>query len=74
MMQVFGLDEKEDVKEEFACWLLKDVSEYHAIPSTRSWPVLKGYMYLTSGHICFFALMPEKEVSPPPAAADSRSP
>lgn len=28
MMEVFGLEEKEEVKEEFACWLLKDVSEY----------------------------------------------
>ena len=27
MMEVFGLEEKEEVKEEFACWLLKDVSE-----------------------------------------------
>jgi hypothetical protein len=24
--------------------------------------VLKGYMYLTSHHICFFAHMPDKEV------------
>lgn len=25
--------------------------------------VLKGYMYLTRKHICFFAHMPDKEVS-----------
>ncbi|OCF41403.1 sterol 3-beta-glucosyltransferase [Kwoniella heveanensis CBS 569] len=48
LMEVFGLDEREDVLEEMRCWLLRSV-------------MLKGYMYLTKQHICFFANMPNKE-------------
>ncbi|WRT64019.1 uncharacterized protein IL334_000946 [Kwoniella shivajii] len=48
LMDVFGLEENEDVLEEMRCWLLRSV-------------MLKGYMYLTNRHICFFANMPDKE-------------
>ncbi|KAK8865790.1 hypothetical protein IAR55_000937 [Kwoniella newhampshirensis] len=48
LMEVFGLDEREEVLEEMRCWLLRSV-------------MLKGYMYLTKRHICFFANMPNKE-------------
>nr|XP_019049094.1 sterol 3-beta-glucosyltransferase [Kwoniella bestiolae CBS 10118]OCF28024.1 sterol 3-beta-glucosyltransferase [Kwoniella bestiolae CBS 10118] len=48
LMDVFGLEEREDVLEEMRCWLLRSV-------------MLKGYMYLTKRHICFFANMPDKE-------------
>ncbi|WVQ62325.1 uncharacterized protein L199_000464 [Kwoniella botswanensis] len=48
LMEVFGLEEREDVLEEMRCWLLRSV-------------MLKGYMYLTKRHICFFANMPDKE-------------
>nr|XP_019014859.1 sterol 3-beta-glucosyltransferase [Kwoniella pini CBS 10737]OCF53640.1 sterol 3-beta-glucosyltransferase [Kwoniella pini CBS 10737] len=48
LMEVFGLDEKEEVLEEMRCWLLRSV-------------MLKGYMYLTKRHICFFANMPDKD-------------
>ncbi|WWC86113.1 uncharacterized protein L201_000984 [Kwoniella dendrophila CBS 6074] len=48
LMDVFGLEEKEEVLEEMKCWLLRSV-------------MLKGYMYLTKRHICFFANMPDKE-------------
>ncbi|WVF70804.1 hypothetical protein IAT40_005598 [Kwoniella sp. CBS 6097] len=48
LMEVFGLDEREEVLEEMRCWLLRSV-------------MLKGYMYLTKQHICFFANMPDKE-------------
>ncbi|WWC58506.1 uncharacterized protein I303_101049 [Kwoniella dejecticola CBS 10117] len=48
LMEVFGLEEKEEVLEEMRCWLLRSV-------------MLKGYMYLTKRHICFFANMPDKD-------------
>ncbi|KAJ8325557.1 Sterol 3-beta-glucosyltransferase [Batrachochytrium dendrobatidis] len=39
---VFELPETEPYRGEFACWLVRSV-------------LLKGYMYLTSKHICFYA-------------------
>ncbi|WVQ85442.1 hypothetical protein IAT38_007607 [Cryptococcus sp. DSM 104549] len=48
LMDVFGLEEREEVLEEMKCWLLRSI-------------MLKGYMYLTRQHICFFAKMPNKE-------------
>ncbi|EIW72673.1 hypothetical protein TREMEDRAFT_41904 [Tremella mesenterica DSM 1558] len=48
LQEVFGLEEREEVLEELRCWLLRSV-------------MLKGYMYLTPRHICFFAQMPNKE-------------
>ncbi|WVR05782.1 hypothetical protein IAU60_002807 [Kwoniella sp. DSM 27419] len=48
LQDVFGLEEREEVLEEMKCWLLRSV-------------MLKGYMYLTKLHICFFANMPHKE-------------
>ncbi|OXG86709.1 sterol 3-beta-glucosyltransferase [Cryptococcus neoformans var. grubii Br795] len=47
LMEVFGLEEREQVLEEMKCWLLRSV-------------MLKGYMYLTKKHICFFANMPNE--------------
>lgn len=50
LREVFGLREVEEVIAEMPCWLLRSV-------------LLQGYMYLTSGHLCFFAHMPAREVS-----------
>lgn len=36
---------------EFPCWLFRSV-------------LLQGFMYLTTGHICFYAYLPHTEVSP----------
>ncbi|WVQ71264.1 hypothetical protein IAR50_000790 [Cryptococcus sp. DSM 104548] len=47
LMEVFGLQEREEVLAEMKCWLLRSV-------------MLKGYMYLTERHICFFANMPDE--------------
>ncbi|ODN84084.1 hypothetical protein, variant [Cryptococcus amylolentus CBS 6039] len=47
LMEVFGLEEREEVLAEMKCWLLRCV-------------MLKGYMYLTKRHICFFANMPDE--------------
>lgn len=49
LREVFGLREVEEVIAEMPCWLLRSV-------------LLQGYMYLTSGHLCFFAHMPAREV------------
>ncbi|ORY29024.1 hypothetical protein BCR39DRAFT_559323 [Naematelia encephala] len=46
LQEVFGLEEREEVLEELRCWLLR---------------MLKGYMYLTRRHLCFFAHMPHRE-------------
>ncbi|KAG8901744.1 Sterol 3-beta-glucosyltransferase [Tulasnella sp. 408] len=48
LREVFGLREVEEVIAEMPCWLLRSV-------------LLQGYMYLTSGHLCFFAHMPARE-------------
>ncbi|KAG8968998.1 Sterol 3-beta-glucosyltransferase, partial [Tulasnella sp. 427] len=48
LREVFGLKEVEEVIVEMPCWLLRSV-------------LLQGYMYLTSGHLCFFAHMPARE-------------
>ncbi|WVO17804.1 hypothetical protein L204_105502 [Cryptococcus depauperatus] len=47
MMEVFGLEDQEEVLEEMKCWLLRNI-------------MLKGYMYLTRKHICFFARIPNE--------------
>lgn len=68
LMEVFGLPEREEVLEEMRCWLLRSISEF--VSHDLDWferptynIVLKGYMYLTARHICFFAHMPDREVS-----------
>lgn len=45
---------------EYKCWLFRSV-------------LLQGFMYLTTGHICFYAYLPRKEVrqSLPHTASDS---
>ncbi|KIO23307.1 glycosyltransferase family 1 protein [Tulasnella calospora MUT 4182] len=48
LREVFGLREVEEVIAEMPSWLLRSV-------------LLQGYMYLTSGHLCFFAHMPARE-------------
>lgn len=74
LMDVFGLEEVEDVVAgeslssarflsnfveirlnvlafpEFPCWLFRSV-------------LLQGYLYLTTGHICFYAYLSQREVS-----------
>lgn len=50
LQEVFGLEEEEEVVEELACWLLRN-------------SLLKGYMFLTAQRICFFAHLPEQDVS-----------
>ncbi|CAG8961343.1 hypothetical protein HYFRA_00013804 [Hymenoscyphus fraxineus] len=47
LMEIFDFEKPEDVIEEYPCWLLQGV-------------LLQGYMYITSKHICFFALLPKK--------------
>ncbi|KAK4684673.1 hypothetical protein P7C73_g5496, partial [Tremellales sp. Uapishka_1] len=65
LKQVFGLEDREEVVVELRCWLLRSVSEYLVLKGSlgvlKRSPVLKGYMYLTKDHICFFAHMPDKE-------------
>ena len=68
LQEVFGLQEREEVLDELRCWLLRSVSELTGLEPSEygilaDFEVLKGYMYLTSRHICFFAHMPDREVS-----------
>ncbi|GAA5936941.1 sterol 3-beta-glucosyltransferase [Sporobolomyces koalae] len=48
LMDVFGLEEVEDVVAEFPCWLFRSV-------------LLQGYLYLTTGHVCFYAYLSQRE-------------
>ena len=79
LRDVFSLDEVEEVVGELACWLLRSVRESRLRFSSSSrarddadrgpirveFTVLQGYMYLTTGHICFYAHLPSKtEVRP----------
>lgn len=68
LMEIFGFDSPEPVlsgrviapysndiltpKEEYPCWLLQSV-------------LLQGYLYITTKHVCFYAYLPKKSVSPP---------
>ncbi|TGZ83089.1 UDP-Glycosyltransferase/glycogen phosphorylase [Ascodesmis nigricans] len=45
--EIFGLPDLELVETEYPCWLLQSV-------------LLEGYMYITKGHICFYAYLPKK--------------
>lgn len=48
LKEVFDLQDAEDVLEEFPCWLFRSV-------------MLQGYLYLTSGHLCFYAFLQRQE-------------
>ncbi|CAL5870289.1 uncharacterized protein PFLUO_LOCUS4524 [Penicillium psychrofluorescens] len=47
LMQMFGFETPEKVLVEYACSLLQSM-------------LLQGYMYVTEGHICFYAYLPKK--------------
>ncbi|KAL4872368.1 sterol 3-beta-glucosyltransferase [Aspergillus spectabilis] len=48
LMEMFGFDAPEKVVVEYPCSLLQDM-------------LLQGYMYVTQGHICFYAYLPRKD-------------
>ncbi|BGP37017.1 Sterol 3-beta-glucosyltransferase [Rhodotorula kratochvilovae] len=48
LMDVFGLDEAEEVVAEYPCWLFRAI-------------LLQGFLYITSGHLCFYAYLAQKE-------------
>lgn len=47
LMEMFGFEKPEKVLVEYACSLLQSM-------------LLHGYMYVTEGHICFYAYLPKK--------------
>lgn len=47
LMEMFGFETPEKVLVEYACSLLQSM-------------LLQGYMYVTEGHICFYAYLPKK--------------
>ncbi|KAL4895558.1 sterol 3-beta-glucosyltransferase [Aspergillus ambiguus] len=47
LMDMFGFESPEKVLVEYACSLLQSM-------------LLQGYMYVTEGHICFYAYLPRK--------------
>ncbi|KAJ5156044.1 hypothetical protein N7492_008847 [Penicillium capsulatum] len=47
LMEMFGFERPEKVLVEYACSLLQSM-------------LLQGYMYVTEGHICFYAYLPKK--------------
>lgn len=47
LMEMFGFEKPERVNVEYACSLLQSM-------------LLQGYMYVTEGHICFYAYLPRK--------------
>ncbi|KAJ6033355.1 hypothetical protein N7444_011126 [Penicillium canescens] len=47
LMEMFGFAQPEKVLVEYACSLLQSM-------------LLQGYMYVTEGHICFYAYLPKK--------------
>ncbi len=51
IQQIFELEEVEEVISEYPCWLLQSI-------------LLQGYMYITQKHICFYAYISKKHVSP----------
>ncbi|GAA5971340.1 hypothetical protein JCM11641_008313 [Rhodosporidiobolus odoratus] len=48
LKDVFGLDEPEDVIAEYPCWLFRSI-------------LLQGFLYITTGHLCFYAFLQKKE-------------
>ena len=51
IQQIFEFKQVEEVISEYPCWLLQSI-------------LLQGYMYITQYHICFYAYIPKKHVSP----------
>jgi sterol 3beta-glucosyltransferase len=49
-MEMFGFESPEKVLVEYACALLQSM-------------LLQGYMYVTEGHICFYAYLPKKSTT-----------
>ncbi|KAJ6166492.1 hypothetical protein N7470_001939 [Penicillium chermesinum] len=47
LMEMFGFEKPEKVVVEYACALLQSM-------------LLQGYMYVTEGHVCFYAYLPKK--------------
>lgn len=47
LMEMFGFQKPEKVNVEYACSLLQSM-------------LLQGYMYVTEGHICFYAYLPKR--------------
>ncbi|KAL1967591.1 hypothetical protein VTN77DRAFT_3106 [Rasamsonia byssochlamydoides] len=47
LREIFGFDRPEQVIGEYPCWLMQSA-------------LLQGYMYVTEGHICFYAYLPQK--------------
>lgn len=48
LKEVFALPEVEEVLDEYPCWLFRSV-------------MLQGYLYLTTGHLCFYAYLHRQE-------------
>ncbi|KAF8475954.1 hypothetical protein BDZ91DRAFT_818398 [Kalaharituber pfeilii] len=48
LKEIFGFLEPERVISEYPCWLLKSA-------------LLRGYMYITIRHVCFYAYLPKRE-------------
>ncbi|BGP13097.1 hypothetical protein JCM10213_000900 [Rhodosporidiobolus nylandii] len=48
LMEVFGLPEREEVIAEYPCWLFRSI-------------LLQGFLYITAGHLCFYAFLQAKE-------------
>jgi sterol 3beta-glucosyltransferase len=51
IQHIFEFEHVEEVISEYPCWLLQSI-------------LLQGYMYITQKHICFYAYIPKKHVSP----------
>jgi sterol 3beta-glucosyltransferase len=47
LKEIFGFDKPERVIAEYPCWLMQSAA-------------LQGYMYVTEGHVCFYAYLPLK--------------
>lgn len=47
LMEMFGFEKPEKILVEYACALLQSM-------------LLQGYMYVTEGHVCFYAYLPKK--------------
>lgn len=47
LKEIFGFEQPEKVIGEYPCWLMQSA-------------LLQGYMYITEGHVCFYAYLPQK--------------
>lgn len=50
LMEIFGFEKPENVIVEYPCSLLQSM-------------LLQGYMYVTEGHVCFYAYFPKKSTA-----------